>query len=153
MDSILVRSHRQLGINPRVVHAGLAPAMPGGWLGIKAGGWRLTRPVPLDTPSARPGHPWCNCPALAWVVLARRNPWLLFRLSGVFLLRLAERRLSGLLFQDPPRSTRRVWPTGVGTFRRWPFGFQGTRAFTGRPLPQNGSNQPPAKRVWRNCTV
>ena len=40
--------------------------------------------------------------------LARRNPWLLLRLPGVFLFRLAERTLSGLLFQEPPRSTRRA---------------------------------------------
>ena len=33
---------------------------------------------------------------------------LLLRLSGLFLLRFAERNLSGLLFQEPPRSTRRV---------------------------------------------
>ena len=32
---------------------------------------------------------------------------LLLRLSGLFLLRFAERNLSGLLFQEPPRSTRR----------------------------------------------
>ena len=38
---------------------------------------------------------------------ARRKPRLLFRLSALFLLRLAERRFSGLLFQEPPRSTRR----------------------------------------------
>ena len=44
--------------------------------------------------------------ALAAVVLARRKPLLLLRLSGVFLLRLAERRFVGLLFQEPPRSTR-----------------------------------------------
>ena len=37
-----------------------------------------------------------------------RNPRLLFRLSGVFLLRLAERTLAGLLFQEPPRFTRFV---------------------------------------------
>ena len=35
-----------------------------------------------------------------------RKPMLLFRLSGLFLLRFADRALSGLLFQDPPRSTR-----------------------------------------------
>ncbi len=35
-----------------------------------------------------------------------RNPMLLLRLFGLFLLRLAERALSWLLFQDPPRSTR-----------------------------------------------
>ena len=33
----------------------------------------------------------------------KRNPLLLFLLSGVFLLRLAHRNLSGLLlFQEPP---------------------------------------------------
>jgi hypothetical protein len=35
-----------------------------------------------------------------------RNPLLLLRLSGVFLLRLAARQLDGLLFQPPPRTTR-----------------------------------------------
>ena len=36
----------------------------------------------------------------------RRNPMLLLRFVGVLLLRLAERRLFGLLFQLPPRITR-----------------------------------------------
>ena len=36
----------------------------------------------------------------------RRNPLLLFRFAVLFLLRLAERRLFGLLFQEPPRNTR-----------------------------------------------
>ena len=35
-----------------------------------------------------------------------RKPMLLLRLSGLLLLRVAERALSGLLFQEPPRSTR-----------------------------------------------
>ena len=35
-----------------------------------------------------------------------RKPMLLLRLSGVSLLRAAERALSALLFQDPPRTTR-----------------------------------------------
>ncbi len=35
-----------------------------------------------------------------------RNPILLLRLSGVFLLRLAERQLLPLLFHEPPRKTR-----------------------------------------------
>ena len=39
----------------------------------------------------------------AW---AKRNPLLLLRLSAVFLLRLAERKFLGLLFQEPPRNTR-----------------------------------------------
>ena len=38
--------------------------------------------------------------------LARRKPRLLLRLSGAFLLRFAERTLSGSLFQEPPRKTR-----------------------------------------------
>ena len=37
---------------------------------------------------------------------ARRKPVLLLRLSGLFLLRFAERRLSCSLFQEPQRSTR-----------------------------------------------
>jgi hypothetical protein len=39
--------------------------------------------------------------------LARRNPLLSLRLSGSFLLRFAARNLLGLLFHEPPRSTRR----------------------------------------------
>ena len=35
-----------------------------------------------------------------------RKPLLLFRLSGVLLLRFAQRTLFGSLFQEPPRSTR-----------------------------------------------
>ena len=67
----------------------------------------------MDCTTARPSDPW-----IAWsrprpdsqgvgiAVLATRKPVLLFRLSGVFLLRLADRVLFGLLFQEPPRSTR-----------------------------------------------
>ena len=45
---------------------------------------------------------------LAWGCAAeRRNPLLLFLLSGLFLLRLAHRKLSGLLlFHEPPRTQR-----------------------------------------------
>ena len=39
-------------------------------------------------------------------VLERRKPRLLFRLAGLFLLRLAQRTFLGLLFQLPPRITR-----------------------------------------------
>jgi len=35
-----------------------------------------------------------------------RKPLLLLRLFGLLLLRLAERMLSALLFQEPPRKTR-----------------------------------------------
>jgi hypothetical protein len=38
-------------------------------------------------------------------VLARRKPLLLLRLSGLFLLRFADRQFLGLLFQEPPRNT------------------------------------------------
>jgi len=37
-----------------------------------------------------------------------RNPLLLLRLCGLFLLRLAQRALFQLLFQEPPRSYRPV---------------------------------------------
>jgi hypothetical protein len=37
-----------------------------------------------------------------------RKPLLLLRLSGVFLLRFAERQFLGLLFQEPPRNTRAI---------------------------------------------
>jgi len=70
--------------------------------GREAGSWTPTR-------HARPvlgrGRLWVLHKA-AWVDWARRNPRSLFRLSGLFLLRLAERRFSGLLFQEPPRITR-----------------------------------------------
>ena len=39
--------------------------------------------------------------------LATRKPLLLLRLPRVFLLRLAERTLLPLLFQEPPRTTAR----------------------------------------------
>jgi hypothetical protein len=45
--------------------------------------------------------------ARAQSVLATRKPMLSLRLSGWFLLRLAERRFCGLLFQEPPRRTRK----------------------------------------------
>lgn len=44
--------------------------------------------------------------SLKLTVLERRKPLLLFLLSGVLLLRLAQRRLAGLLFHEPPRKTR-----------------------------------------------
>jgi hypothetical protein len=57
-------------------------------------------------------------PAPAQSVLATRKPMLLLRLSGSFLLRLAERRFCGLLFQEPPRRTRRDWGrSGAGAQR------------------------------------
>lgn len=38
-----------------------------------------------------------------------RKPRLLLRLAGLFLLRLAERALDGLLFHEPPRNARRAY--------------------------------------------
>ena len=66
-------------------------AKPGSWL-------MITRVTPVSALAK-------TVPDLAGA-LARRNPRLLFRLSGVFLLRLAERTLRGLLFHEPPRFTR-----------------------------------------------
>ena len=47
-----------------------------------------------------------NARVLAAGVRARRKPLLLFRFAVLFLLRLAARVFCGLLFQEPPRSTR-----------------------------------------------
>lgn len=41
-----------------------------------------------------------------WDRQTTRKPILLLRLSGWLLLRFDARRLSGLLFQEPPRNTR-----------------------------------------------
>ncbi len=41
-----------------------------------------------------------------WGAQTTRNPMLLFRLFGWLLLRLAQRALFWLLFQDPPRKAR-----------------------------------------------
>ena len=41
-----------------------------------------------------------------WDAQTNRKPMLLFRLFGWWLLRLAQRALSWLLFQDPPRTAR-----------------------------------------------
>ena len=62
---------------------------------------------PPWTPPALPRRPWT---AQLWLcgVLARRNPTVLLRLVGEFLLRLAERAFCGLLFQLPPRMTGRA---------------------------------------------
>jgi hypothetical protein len=56
-----------------------------------------------------------------------RNPMLLLRLSGLFLLRLAERAFSELLFQEPPRNTptryrvaRLAKPVPIAYPIRWP---------------------------------
>ena len=77
--------------------------------GREAGSWtpaRLTRRIRGRTGSG-----------LARVDCARRNPRLSFRLPVSFLLRFAERTFLGLLFQEPPRITRRpsVDPLPCGT--------------------------------------
>ena len=59
----------------------------------------------MITRASRPPHPWTRRLRTAGG-LARRKPWLLLRLVGSFLLRLAERTLAGLLFQEPPRTAR-----------------------------------------------
>lgn len=48
-----------------------------------------------------------------------RNPLLLFRFAGLFLLRLADRQFLGLLFHEPPRSTRRT-PFGLSPREKHP---------------------------------
>jgi hypothetical protein len=49
-----------------------------------------------------PGNDWL---AINFKVLAQRKPTLLFLLFGLFLLRLAQRAESRLLFHEPPRSS------------------------------------------------
>ena len=74
----------------------------------------MTAPQPLQRrlSMASSGRTLCtlaasvNAASLAVSVLATRKPLLLFRLVGLFLLRFAERRFCGLLFQEPPRRTR-----------------------------------------------
>jgi len=44
---------------------------------------------------------------LSWGQTSRK-PVLSLRLAGLFLLRLAERQFLALLFQDPPRNTRKA---------------------------------------------
>ena len=59
----------------------------------------------MITRESRPPPPWTRRLRIVGG-LARRNPVLLLRLVGSFLLRLAERTLSGWLFQEPPRNDR-----------------------------------------------
>jgi hypothetical protein len=56
---------------------------------------------------------------LSYGTKTRRKPMLLFRLSGVLLLRLADRQFSALLFQLPPRITR-FEPTIDAHIIPWP---------------------------------
>jgi hypothetical protein len=68
---------------------------------------------------------------------ATRKPLLSFRLSGLFLLRLAERQFHGLLFQDPPRSTRRLnSPDPLGLRTPEAANLAANRGFA--PVPQEG---------------
>ena len=81
---------------------------------------------------ALPAPPW-GCRLRRWSVAgAIRKPLLLFRFPAVFLLRLADRRFLGLLFQEPPGNTR----------------DQG-----GRPGSRDGSNHPPRKIDCRRRQV
>ena len=60
-------------------------------------------------------------PSSSLTVLARRKPKLLFRLSGEFLLRFAERQFLALLFQLPPRLTRLEPEPGPAPLLRRPL--------------------------------
>ena len=48
------------------------------------------------------------CAVCWWLAWASRKPLLSLRLSVSFLLRFDARRFAGLLFQEPPRITRRT---------------------------------------------
>ena len=76
--------------------------------------------------------------------LAQRNPRLLLRLPGVFLLRLAARRLPASLFQLPPRLTRleSLWARALPHHGRHAAGGS-TRASTPRTNAREA-----AWRLW-----
>jgi hypothetical protein len=56
-----------------------------------------------------------------WARHATRNPTLLLRLFGSFLLRNAARAFSGLSFQEPPRTTRRLVSGSPAGRNRHPY--------------------------------
>jgi hypothetical protein len=73
---------------------------------------------------------------------------LLLRLSGSFLLRFAERRFLGLLFQEPPRLTR--LREGTGQAPAWGTGTIAEERITGgieRPAAKHGVAQAPGMCV------
>ncbi len=63
----------------------------------------MNRPIHESDDS---GNGTANRPRRVLTQHNTRNPTLLSRLSGVFLLRMAARTFLALLFQEPPRSTR-----------------------------------------------
>ena len=95
-----------------------------------------------------------NAPALAAVavtdhcgiltglqqVFAQRNPTLLFLLPGVFLLRLAQRRLLRLLFHEPPRTWRAAQTVGVHSARSASFIPPRTLLLFCQPAAQQTAN-------------
>ena len=94
-------------------------------------GMTIRRSRPCEAGKRTHGHP-CTTPpaslnaralgdgqhcAAARADWARRKPMLLFRLSGLFLLRLATRTLFSLLFHEPPRKTPSGAPRISGSAR------------------------------------
>lgn len=59
----------------------------------------------MDHPAALPDAVTAGTPGIVGSSWTRRRPILLLRFDGAFLLRFAERRFPGLLFQEPPRRT------------------------------------------------
>ena len=121
------------------------------------------RRYPLKVQRVHHGRPWtasCTLPLARraggfwpWAVLTTRNPLLSFRFSGEFLSRFAERRFLGLLFHEPPRSTRAdheparlpVHPCGAAGWpeRRVAAGF--------REPPPKSARRSRRVFVWRAC--
>jgi hypothetical protein len=66
--------------------------------------------VLLGQALATPPVKRCSIRARPAEQLAQRNPMLLLRLPGSFLLRMVTRALFRLLFQPPPRSTETTCP-------------------------------------------
>ena len=68
-------------------------------------------------------HPHSGSGA-AWATRRPKSLWkrLLLRLAGPFLLRFDARRFLALLFQEPPRNTRRLtgqWPVRSVPHQKW----------------------------------
>jgi hypothetical protein len=70
----------------------------------------------------RPAHSGLTTARVRRKVLAGRNPLLLLRFAGAFLLRLAERRFNGWLLKAPPRKER-LWGRrpAEGVFQEQPL--------------------------------
>jgi len=111
-----------MDVLPRVSPAGYYPGQALNVFGLSPWCyWRINRDLGLEFSRDLIARAYtCEIPSRVRYrdLLAQRKPMLLFRLSGLFLLRLALRTLLGLLFHEPPRSTLCPGPTERRSMRR-----------------------------------